>query len=98
MALVKNRTTNLSGESKINGTTVVSMSATLSTAGDSDYVNQQVHAPELYAANKREIRKDIAEFQDYVYEQQDAIAAEVAVDEPTEKTENSVAAGADSAK
>ena len=97
MALVKNRTTNLSGESKINGTTVVSMSATLSTAGDSDYVNQQVHAPELYVANKREIRKDIAEFQDYVYEQQDAIAAEVAEDEAA-KTEETKVAGTDGAK
>lgn len=75
MALVKKMTQNLSGESQIDGKTVVSMTATLSTDGNSDYVNQSVQAPELYAKNKKEIRKDIAEFQDFIYEQQDALAA-----------------------
>ena len=38
---------------------------------------------DLYNANKREVRKDISAFQDYVYEQQDAIDAEVEAEKET---------------
>ncbi len=78
--LKKTKSTSLTGESQINGTTVVRMTASLSTEGGSDYVNQSVTNVELYNANKREVRKDIAAFQDYVFEQQDAIDAEIEAD------------------
>lgn len=78
--LKKTKSTSLTGESQINGTTVVRMTASLSTEGGSDYVNQSVTHVELYNANKREVRKDIADFQNYVFEQQDAIDAEIEAD------------------
>ncbi len=78
--LKKTKSTSLTGESQINGTTVVRMTASLSTEGGSDYVNQSVTNVELYNANKREVRKDIADFQNYVFEQQDAIDAEIEAD------------------
>lgn len=83
MSLRKSKSTSLSGESVINGTTVVRMTASLSTNGGSDSVNQYVQNVDLYNANKREVRKDISAFQDYVYEQQDAIDAEVEAEKET---------------
>lgn len=87
MSLRKSKSTSLSGESVINGTTVVRMTASLSTNGGSDSVNQYVQNVDLYNANKREVRKDISAFQDYVYEQQDAIDAEIAADKKSEATD-----------
>lgn len=84
MSLRKSKSTSLSGESVINGTIVVRMTASLSTNGGSDSVNQYVQNVDLYNANKREVRKDISAFQDYVYEQQDAIDAEIAADKKSE--------------
>lgn len=78
--LKKTKSTSLTGESQINGTTVVRMTASLSTEGGSDYVNQSVTNVNLYNTNKREVRKDISAFQDYVFEQQDLIDDEVAKD------------------
>ena len=87
MALHKTKSTSLTGESIIDGVTVVRMTASLSTNGGSDYVNQSVLNVYKYNANKRDVRKDIATFQDYVYEQQDAIDAELA-EETKVKTED----------
>lgn len=84
MALSKTKSTSLTGESKIDGVTVVRMTASLSTNGGSDYVNQSVLDIDRYNEHKKEVRKDIAEFQEYVYEQQDAIDAEIAADEKSE--------------
>lgn len=78
MALRKTKSTTLTGESIIDGVTVVRMTASLSTNGGNDYVNQSVLSVDKYNANKRDVRKDISSFQDYVYEQQDAIDAELA--------------------
>lgn len=87
MTLHKTKSTSLTGESIIDGVTVVRMTASLSTNGGSDYVNQSVLNVDKYNANKRDVRKDIATFQDYVYEQQDAIDAELA-EETKVKTED----------
>lgn len=87
MALHKTKSTSLTGESIIDGVTVVRMTASLSTNGGSDYVNQSVLNVDKYNANKRDVRKDIATFQDYVYGQQDAIDAELA-EETKVKTED----------
>lgn len=87
MALHKTKSTSLTGESIIDGVTVVRMTASLSTNGGSDYVNQSVLNVDKYNANKRDVRKDIATFQDYVYEQQDAIDAELA-EETKDKTQD----------
>lgn len=83
MSLHKTKSTTLTGESQIDGITVVRMTASLSTSGGSDYVNQSVLNVDKYNGNKREVRKDIAAFQDYVYEQQDAIDTEVEAEKET---------------
>lgn len=80
MALRKIKATSLTGESVINGTVVVRMTANLSTNGGTDYVNQSVQNTDLYTANKKDVRKDIADFQQYIYDQQDAIDAELKTD------------------
>lgn len=84
MALSKTKSTSLTGESKIDGVTVVRMTASLGTNGGSDYVNQSVLDIDRYNGHKKDVRKDIAEFQEYVYEQQDAIDAEIAADKKPE--------------
>lgn len=86
MVLRKTKSTSLTGESVINGTTVVRMTASLSTSGGSDSVNQYIQNVDLYNANKRDVRKDISAFQEYVYEQQDAIDAEITADKEAAKT------------
>lgn len=88
MALKKSKSTSLTGESVINGVTVVRMTASLSTNGGSDYVNQSVLSADTYNTNKKEVRKDISAFQDYVYEQQDAIDAEVEAEEQEDTAAN----------
>ena len=87
MALRKTKSTSLTGESVINGTTVVRMTSSLSTSGGSDSVNQYIQNVDLYNANKRDVRKDISAFQEYVYEQQDAIDAELAADKEAADSE-----------
>ncbi|NMV57061.1 hypothetical protein FOL87_00165 [Lactobacillus reuteri] len=87
MALQKTKSISLEGKSMVNGTVVVRMTASLSTTGSTDSVNQYVQNVDLYNANKRDVRKDISEFQDYVYEQQDAIDAEIAADKVSAATE-----------
>lgn len=85
MALSKKKNVSLTGESIINGKVVVRITATLSTEAGSDYVNQSVQDPTLYSANKREVRKDIQEFQNLIFDQQDQIASEAEADD-TEQT------------
>ena len=88
MALEKSKSMTLTGTSRIGDEIVVSLTANLSTdSNNSDYVNQSVRNPELYGKNKREVRKDIAEFQDYVYEQQDQIDSENAKKDTTPEEE-----------
>ncbi|MEY8736416.1 hypothetical protein AB9M75_03995 [Lactobacillus sp. AN1001] len=77
MALEKSKSMTLTGVSKVGNDVVVSLTANLSTdSNSSDYVNQSVRNPSLYTENKREVRKDILEFQNYVYDQQDLIDQE----------------------
>lgn len=85
--LKKTKSTSLTGESQIGGKTVVRMTANLSTDGGNDYINQSVTDVELYNANKQEVRKDIAEFQQYIFAQQDAIDAELKADSVSDTNE-----------
>lgn len=85
MALEKSKSMTLTGVSKVGNDIVVSLTANLSTdSNSSDYVNQSVRNPALYVKNKREVRKDISEFQDYVYDQQDQIDQETIETDDTE--------------
>lgn len=72
MALTVNKSTSLQGQSIIDGTVVVYLSANISgeNAGNSS-VSQSIQNQELYAANRVQCRQDITEFQDVVYATED---------------------------
>lgn len=65
---------NLNGESKIGEQVAATMYATLSTNGSgNENINKTILNQELYSANKTEIRKDMRDFEDLVYEEQDKL-------------------------
>ena len=74
MALTITKSTSLQGQSIIDGETVVYLSASISTEnlGNSS-VSQSIQNQELYLANKAACRADITEFQNAVFEEEDAM-------------------------
>lgn len=79
MALKITKSTSLQGQSVVDGQTVIYLSASISieNLGNST-VSQSIQNQELYAANKDACRADIAEFQNAVFDEEDAMmAAEV---------------------
>ena len=76
MALTIKKSTSLQGQSIIDGQTVVYLSASISTEnlGNSS-VSQSIQNQELYATNKVACRADIAEFQNAVFDEEDAMMA-----------------------
>lgn len=77
MALTIKKSTTLNGESRIEGNVVMTMSAEITneTAGNS-FVRQVIIDQGLYSKNKKECRQDISDFQDKVYEIEDAFIEE----------------------
>lgn len=70
-----NKTITISGTSSIDGQVVVYMSASLSTNGSTqENINKLVQNQELYSKNKVAIRKDMRDFEDLVYAEQDKLA------------------------
>ena len=65
----------ITGTSEITGKQAAYLNATVSTGSGNSNVNQSITDEALYAANKAEVRKDIADFQALVYEKQDALTA-----------------------
>ena len=74
MPLTIIKSISLQGQSIIDGQTVVYLSANISTEslGNSS-VTQTIQNQELYVANKAACRADIAEFQNAVFEEEDAM-------------------------
>ncbi|MFR4161780.1 MAG: hypothetical protein ACLT0R_04185 [Paraclostridium sordellii] len=71
-----NKTITISGTSTIDGQTVVYMSASLSTDGTTqENLSKTVQNQEVYNKNKEAIRKDMRDFEDLVYAEQDKLAA-----------------------
>ena len=69
-----NKTINISGNSVIDGQVVVYMNASLSTDGSTnENINKNINNQTLYEANKVEVRKDMRDFEDLVYEEQDKL-------------------------
>lgn len=76
MALTITKSTSLQGQSIIDGQTVVYLSASISTENlGNTSVSQSIQNQELYAANKASCRADIAEFQNAVFDEEDAMMA-----------------------
>lgn len=75
--LKTSKTINLSGNSMINDKPVVYMQANVSTDGGATSHSSSIQDKELYEANKVECRKDMAAFDQMVYEIEDSIHTEV---------------------
>lgn len=75
--LKKNKSISLSGESTINGQLVARFSANISSdnteGSNSNSFNTYTYNQELYEANRREVRKDMAVFRQYVFDQEDEL-------------------------
>lgn len=81
-----NQTINLNGYSKINGVNVAYLSATIATDDNSSATtNTSVLNQELYKSHKREVRKDINDFEEKVYKVEDSLEAEKDTIKKTEK-------------
>ncbi|WP_414842322.1 hypothetical protein [Enterococcus saccharolyticus] len=77
MALTIKKSTSLQGQSIIDGQIVVYLAANISTESlGNSTVSQSIQNQELYAANKAACRADIAEFQNAVFDEEDAMMAE----------------------
>lgn len=70
------KTTKLVGNIKIDDTVVKSITADINEKGIST-ISEWINNAELSAANRREIRKQEAEFQNKIYEVEDAIIQEL---------------------
>ena len=69
-----NKNITLTGISKIDGVQAVYMTATISNDGGSGAnVNETITNQEVYNANKAQVRADIAEFKNKVYEMEDEL-------------------------
>lgn len=69
-----NKTISINGESKIGGTVVANMYATLSTTGvGNENINKTIINQELYNSNKELVRKDMRDFEDLVFSEQDKL-------------------------
>ena len=76
MALKITKSTSLQGQSVVEGQTVIYLSASISTENlGNSTVSQSIQNQELYAANKAACRADIAEFQNAVFAEEDAMMA-----------------------
>lgn len=64
----------ISGQSIIEGQVVSYMSANLSTDGNTnESLSKNIQNQSLYEANKDEVRKDMRDFEDLVYTEQDKL-------------------------
>lgn len=77
--LKKNKSISLTGESTINGQLVARFNANVSSdnmeGSNSNSFNTYIYNRELYDANRREVRKDMADFRQYVFDQEDELIA-----------------------
>lgn len=79
--LKKEKSLNLTGQSSINGTDVVRFNAQLSSTGGTTTINTYINNQELYEKNRREVRKDMNDFRQYVFDQEDELFDDVKTDE-----------------
>ena len=68
--------TTISGQSIISGKAIAYYSASINKESGSTTINSNVSDYELYDANKVEVRKDLADFTDAVYAEEDRLASD----------------------
>lgn len=78
--LEKQKEITLTGQAMVDGQVAVRLTAKVSTDPAQNYINQSVQDLALYNKNRVQVRKDMNEFQDYVFEHEDRIAAEISED------------------
>lgn len=76
--------TTISGQSIISGKTIAYFSASINKESGSTSINSNVNDQKLYDANKVEVRKDLADFTNAVYEEEDRFASDAETPEQTE--------------
>ena len=77
MALKTNKSISLTGTSTIGDVQVAYFNATIYQEGNgSNTVNQSIQNQALYDANKKEVRADIAKFQQLLYDTEDSLTSE----------------------
>lgn len=69
------KTITINGSSVVDGQIVVYMNASLSTDGTSnENINKNIQNQELYVTNKEAVRKDMRDFEDLVFAEQDKLS------------------------
>lgn len=69
------KTVTITGNSIIDQQSVVYMSASLNTDGTStENINKNIQNQELYSNNKEAVRKDMRDFEDLVFAEQDKLS------------------------
>lgn len=71
-----NKSISLNATSEIDGVQVAYMNATISNECGSANINKGINNQALYNANRSEVRKDMAEFEDEVYKVEDEMVKE----------------------
>ncbi|ETY74764.1 hypothetical protein LFAB_05305 [Lactiplantibacillus fabifermentans T30PCM01] len=77
----------LSGQSYISGTQVANYSANINSDSGSSNINSSVINQDIYDANKKEVRQDLADFTTAVYEVEDQMDSETTTTDSTKAAE-----------
>lgn len=89
MALKTNKSISLTGTSTIGDVQVAYLNATIDQEGNgANTVNQSIQNQALYDANKKEVRADIAEFQQLLYDTEDSFTSEKKGTDSSKTSEN----------
>lgn len=89
MALKTNKSISLTGISTIGDVQVAYLNATIDQEGNgANTVNQSIQNQALYDANKKEVRADIAKFQQLLYDTEDSLTSEQKGTDSSKTSEN----------
>lgn len=87
MSLTTSKAITLRGTSTVDGQPVLTFNSNVSTeSANNGNFNYSIMSQSLYDSNKAEVRKDIAAFQNAVYEVEDSLNVSATNDDTTEKT------------
>lgn len=75
--LIINKSLTATGTVKVGDKTVMSLYAEVSTNGGNDRITQSIQDKDEFNRNKKEIRAQVTEFQNAVWEMQDSITEEM---------------------
>jgi len=76
--------TTISGKSIISDKPIAYFSASINKESGSTSINSNVNDQKLYDANKVEVRKDLSDFTNVVYAEEDRLASDSETPEQTE--------------